>query len=147
MGAPEPKRPIHQIAMELRNTMDDLLPDGVGVTISASENADGTGSMDLTVSSWPSGMLMLNRERVVIQRRALLEGRDAMEVNLHGYPYLSHEASHLAQILQTLLDRHFPPHANPSTGETDWPVSSSVTFDPHTLEHERIEIIQSLKKV
>jgi len=138
-------RPIHEVAMELRNDLDDLLPDGVGVTMNTSEEANGTGSINLTVSSWPEDMLMLNKDRVLAVRQALLEGRDIMHVDLSGYTYLSVEAKHLAETLQTLIDRHFPPIVDETTGDATWPVTGGVTFDPHALERERLAIIHSLK--
>ena len=123
--------------------MDDLLPDGVGVTMNTSEEANGTGSVNLTVSSWPKGMFMINRERVIAERIAVLEGRRGGDSRM---PYLSAEAKHLAEILQSLIDRHFPPVVDKTTGNTNWPVTGGVIFDPHALERERISIIHSLKK-
>jgi hypothetical protein len=135
------RRPIHEIAMELRDAMDDLLPEGVGVTMNTSEQANGTGSINLTVACWPDDMFMLNYDRVVAERRAVLEGRSGGESR---FPYLSAEAKHLAEVLQSLIDSHFPPVVD-EAGNTDWPVTGGVTFDPHVLERERLKIIYSLK--
>jgi len=142
MNNADAKPPIHEIAMELRNDMDDLLPDGVGVTMNTSEEANGTGTVNLTVSSWPQGMFMNNKDRVVAERQAVLEGRRGGDSHM---PYLSAEAKHLAEILQSLIDRHFPPVVDEQTGDTTWPVTGGVTFDPHALERERLAIIHSLK--
>jgi len=141
MGDPTARRPIHEIAMELRDAMDDLLPEGVGVTMNTSENADGTGFVNLTVASWPDDMFMLNYDRVVAERRAVLAGRSGGESR---FPYLSAEAKHLAEVLQSLVDSHFPPVVD-EAGNTNWPVTGGVIFDPHVLEHERLKIVHSLK--
>jgi hypothetical protein len=136
------KPPIHQVAMELRETMDDLLPEGVGVTINTSEEANGAGSINLTISSWPNDMFMLNRDRVIAERQAVLEGRRA---DFSHLPFLSIEANHLAEILQTLVNRRFPPTTDNTTGSSTWPVVGEVVFDQHALDRERLSIIHSLK--
>jgi hypothetical protein len=144
MGDAPSKKPLHEIAMEIRNAMDDLLPEGIGVTINTSENTDSTGFVSLTIASWPKSMYMLNYDRVVADRIDLLEGRRGGNAHL---PYLSLEASRLAESLQALLDQHFPPVHDETTGELKWSVTDGVAFDPNALERERIKIIQSLKGI
>lgn len=128
--------------MEIRDAMDDLLPEGVGVTINTSENTDGTGVVNLTIASWPKDTFMLNYDRVVAERLALLEGRKGGKSRL---PYLTPEANRLAELLQSVIDQHFPPIVDETSGESTWPVTGGVIFDPNALERERIKIIQSLK--
>ena len=125
--------------------MDDALPEGVGVTINTSEGADGTGSITLTVSSWPKAMLMNNRERVLAARRALLDGKDLQTVDLTAYPFLSPEATYLSKTLQELLNHRCPSRLNPTSGAEEWPIVGDVVFDPRRLARERTEIVQALK--
>jgi hypothetical protein len=131
--------------MEIRNDMDDVLLDGVGVTINTSECADGTGTITLTITTWPKDMLMNNHERVVAGRKALLAGFDLRTADLSSYNYLSAEAAHLAATLQGLVDKHCPSKIDPITGHEVWNINGCVNFDARSLERERIEIIQSLK--
>ena len=142
MSDGDTKRPIHEISVELHEAMDDLLPEGVGVTINASEEIERTGTLIATVASWPSDMFMLNKDRVVAERRAVLEGRKADYSHL---PFLSLEARHLAETLQSLVNHRFPPTTDEATGDSTWPVIGEVVFAQHTLEKERLAIIRSLK--
>jgi hypothetical protein len=59
---------LHQVALDLRSSMEKILPDGVGVTINTCEEVDRRGSLSLTVSSWPADMVMNNKERVAAIR-------------------------------------------------------------------------------
>ena len=142
MSDGDTRRPIHEIATELHEAMDDLLPEGVGVTINASEEIERTGTLIATVTSWPSDMFMLNKDRVVAERRAVLEGRKADYSHL---PFLSLEALHLAETLQSLVNHRFPPATDEATGDSTWPVIGEVVFAQHAIEKERLAIIHSLK--
>jgi hypothetical protein len=135
-----PSRPVREVALELRDAMDDLLPEGVGVIMNTSEIEDGTGSVRLTITTWPSDMNMLNRERIVADRQDLLMGK---KDSLHRFPLLSTKGKSLAESLQKLLDEHFPPVSD--SNATTWPVNTDVMFDEHALERERISIIHSTK--
>jgi hypothetical protein len=142
MSDENPKPTIHTVAMEIRDAMDDILPEGVGVTINTSEEIERTGTINLTVSSWPSDMFMLNKDRVIAERRAVLDGRKA---DFSHLPFLSLEARHLAETLQALVDHRFPPNTDDATGDSTWPVIGEVVFAQHSLEKERLAIIHSLK--
>ena len=138
MSDGDTKRPIHEIATELHEAMADLLPEGVGITINASEEIERTGTLIATVASWPSDMFMLNKDRVVAERRAVLDGRKADYSHL---PFLSLEALLLAETLQSLV----PPTTDEATGDSTWPVIGEVVFAQHAIERERLAIIHSLK--
>jgi hypothetical protein len=143
MSDTKTREPLHEIARKLRDAMDDLLDERIGVTMNTSEHADNTGTVNLTVTSWPKEEYMLNYDRVVAERLAVLDGRSA---NYSHMPYLSEKANRLAEILQRLLDQFFPPVLDEKTGDPIWPVTGGVIFDSRSLERERIEIIQALKK-
>jgi len=137
---------LHQVALDLRSSMEKILPDGVGVTINTCEEVDRRGSLSLTVSSWPADMVMNNKERVAAIRRSLtLNGKFLSPDDSKRYPRLSAEAMHLLATLQSLVDEHCPATLDPETGHTSWKISGIVSLDPNALARENIEIAQSLK--
>lgn len=137
---------LHIVAQELRSAMDDILPDGVGVTINTCEEEEGQGSISLTVTSWPTDMTMNNRERVAAIRRHLVEtGKLLPHEESRKYPHLSVEAVHLVETLQALVDAHCPASVDPETQTKTWKISGIVSIDPNALTRENMEIVQSLK--
>ena len=138
-------KPLHEIAQELRSELDKILPADIEVTINTREEANGTGSITLTISGWSKLRTMNNEKRILATRIALLDGRDLENINLSSYPLLSSAADQIVQKLQNLVDRHCPPRTNAVTNLEEWPVVGYVEFNPRTLSQERNEIMQSLK--
>jgi hypothetical protein len=140
----EVKKSVHERVQDLRFRMDDILPDGVGVTITSVDYGDGKGKVTLTIASWPKTMPMLNLKRVKIIRFAILDGRKATDMDLKGHPYLSPEALLLADTLDKLTNSFFPASEDPN-GRVYWDIEPSVVFDPKALSREEIAYIHELK--
>jgi len=141
----EYRKSIHEILIDVRNLMDEILPEGIGVSITSVDYGNGLGKVALTISSWPKSSPMLNLKRVRMLRYAVLDGRKTRDVDLSGIPYLSPEALLVAKELEKLTDQFFPSRIDPSTGQTTWDIETSVVFDPGALKREEIEYIQELK--
>jgi hypothetical protein len=143
MQSPQSK-PLHEIAQQLRGELDAMLPDGFGVAINTCEEANGTGSITLTIASWPKYLQMNNLARLVATRIAILKGEDISKIILTNYPYLSDAAQDLVKQLQDLVDRYCPPRLSPETQTEEWPISGYVAFNPRTMLQEKTELLHSL---
>jgi hypothetical protein len=141
----DPKKSIHETLVDVRHRLDDILPEGVGVSITSVDYGDGKGKVTLTISSWPKSMHMLNLKRVKIIRFAVLDGRTPLPSDLAGHPYLSPEALLIAETLDKLVDQFFPSKIDPVSGQTVWDIETSVIFDKRALDREEIEYIHLLK--
>jgi hypothetical protein len=137
-------KPLHVIAQELRLELNTILPDNIGVTINTREEADGTGSITLTVSDWPKTLQINNIDRLVAARIAILNGEDVSRINLSNYPYLSATALDLVKKLQDLVDRHCPPRLSAETQTEEWPIAGYVAFNPRAMQREKTELLHSL---
>jgi len=127
---------ISEIAVRLREDINEFLPDGIEVSVNASQRLDGC-VVSLAVTRWPKDVPMLSRSHVFEERRAVLGGLKAEMSRSH---VLSDEARHLATQLQALLDRY------QTIGGEERNFVGEVGFDERSLDRERTDLLQDLKE-
>lgn len=153
--SPVSGQPLHLVALKLREAIDKILPDGVGVVITTTEgdeasqlravaSGDLANKIVVTIVTWPKDFVMNNRERVVAVRQAQAAGGVLPVAVLQRYAYLSLEGLHLMDTIQSLIDTYCPSRVSPD-GHEVWDVNGYVAIDQGAMARERVEIVQSLK--
>ena len=127
---------ISEIAVRLREDINEFLPDGIEVSVNTSQRLDGN-VVSLTVTKWPTDVPMLSRSHMFEERRAVLGGLKSEMSKAH---ILSDEARHLATQLQALLDRY------QTVGGDERNFIGEVGFDKRSLDRERTDLFQDLKE-
>ena len=131
---------LQEIAVRLREDVNEFLPDHIDVTVTASQTADGS-TITLTVCRWPADMPMLSHSHIFDERRAVLTGLASDEsASLMSKTHrLSDEACLLTAQLQALADRYQVVQNEKKN------FTSEVAFNRRALDDERKRVLQSLK--
>ena len=126
---------LQQIAVRLREDVNEHLPDHLDIAVCASQNSDGS-TITLTICRWPAEMSMLSHARIFDDRRAVLTGLAPEMPKTH---HLSDEACLLTTQLQALVDRY-----QVVRGE-ERNFVAEIAFDKRALDNERNRVLQSMK--
>lgn len=132
--------PVQQIAVQLREDINEHMPDHIDVSVTTSQTVDGS-AITLTVNRWPPEMSMLSHSRIFDDRRAVLAGLtpEGSATLMSSAHHLSDEACLLATQLQSLADRY-----QVIVGE-ERNFIVEIVFNRRALDDERNRVLQSMK--